>query len=132
VQPAGHGVVTPISPPDVKADGHITADGTGPHLSAGNTSGLARADTTGGTATLRSSPRHAVKPGSIRRTQHEAGSSLGGGVTSGINDVLSPPPRNLQYAVLLIRVAGAKLFAAGIQKFDETIRLDGLRAKSDP
>jgi hypothetical protein len=122
VQPAGAAWVIAHLAADVKADGHIKADGRGLIFSAGNTIGTAVVLTpTGGTATLQVFATlicENVAPFVERNTKPVPLSADG---DFRINDVLSPPPpATCNTPVLLIRVAGGgSWFAAGIQKFDE-------------
>jgi hypothetical protein len=107
---------------DVKADGHITANGRGLVFAGGNTIGTALVVTpTGGTATLSVFATlicENVPPFVERNTQAVPLSAEG---DFRINDAVSPaPPAACATPVLLIRnAANLNWFAAGIQKFDD-------------
>jgi len=122
VQPATTAWVIADFAADVKADGHIRADGQGLIFSAGNTTGSALVVTpTGGTATLEVFATlicENVAPFVERNTKPVPLSAEG---DFRIKDVLSPaPPASCPTPVLLIRVAGGgNWFAAGIQRFDD-------------
>jgi hypothetical protein len=107
---------------EVKADGHITADGQGLVFAGGDTVGTALVLTpTGGTATLEVFATlicETVAP-FVERNTNPVPLAANGDFK--IGDVLSPPPpSSCATPVLLIRNAGNRnWFAAGIQKFDD-------------
>ncbi len=122
VQPGGQPWVIADFAADVKADGHIKADGRGLVFSGGNTTGTALVVTpTGGTATLQVFATLICenRPPFVEGNTKPVPLSADGNFT--INDVVSPaPPASCNTPVLLIRNAGGgSWFAAGIQKFDD-------------
>src|SRR6266403_3204433 len=105
---------------EVKADGHITADGRGLVFAGGNTIGTALVVTpAGGTATLNVFATLICEnvPPFVGRNTKAVPLSADGDFR--INDVVSPaPPAVCNTPVLLIRnAANLNWFAAGIQKF---------------
>jgi hypothetical protein len=121
VQPAGAAWVISNFTADVKRDGHITVDGRGLILSAGNTTGTALVLTsTGKTATLDvfATLICETTPPFVERSTKPVALSPSGNFR--IDDVLSPrPPADCATPVLLIRTSqGGSWFAAGIQQFD--------------
>jgi hypothetical protein len=107
---------------EVKADGHIKADGRGLVFAGGDTVGTALVLTpTGGTATLNVFATlicETVAP-FVERDTNPVPLAANGDFR--IEDVLSPwPPASCNTPVLLIRNAGNRnWFAAGIRKFDD-------------
>ena len=107
---------------EVKADGHIKADGRGLVFAGGDTVGTALVLTpTGGTATLTVFATlicETVAP-FVERNTNPVPLTADGDFR--IQDVLSPwPPASCNTPVLLIRNAGNRnWFAAGIRKFDD-------------
>jgi hypothetical protein len=107
---------------EVKADGHIKADGRGLVFAGGDTVGTALVLTpTGGTATLQVFATlicENVAP-FVERNTNPVPLAADGDFR--IQDKLSPwPPGPCDTPVLLIRNAGNRSwFAAGIQKFDD-------------
>jgi hypothetical protein len=122
VQPAAQLWVIDDFKAEVKANGHIHAQGRGLVFAGGDTVGTALVITpTGGTATLMVFATlicENVAP-FIERNTGPVPLSAEGDFT--INDMLTPPPPpNCHTPVLLIRNQGNRnWFSAGIQKFDD-------------